>query len=195
MTHVFHRGELFWTEASILAQAIVSRWMLNQNAQAQYINGVDLPGKVCGNVRLENGGRHLHMVQCGQFNEDCSFTEVAPSGGRFASPSLLDDIFLIRLEQIVFGHAFEEAKVLARRKWGAYRNWPLLLQVGYHLRNGAFHGNSFFFKDDRIMGSPSWRSLNITLGLAGQPVFGQSHGVIGLGDVPVLLSEIRNELG
>jgi len=194
MKHTFKKRDLFWSEASVLVQAAVSRWRLNSHARNYLIHNAELWGKVCHCVRLENTSRHEWMVQNGQFNDTCSFEECDPSGDRKDAGYLYDDIFIIRLEQIIFGHAFEIAKARAKEKWPDKKRWPEILEVGRHLRNGAFHNNKFIFKAKEPRGNPSWRSLHITKDLEGQSVFGHAHGVISLGDVPVLMADMMKEL-
>ena len=194
MRHVFTRNGLFWTELSIFAHALIMRWRFNQHARSQVGNGINLPGKICRNVLLESVSRHEWQIQHGQFDDECVFTEKEPYGSIPTSTYLLDDIFIIRLEQIVFGQAFEFAKPLARIRWGPRRSWDPIMEVGWHIRNAAFHDNVFNVTSDNINGTPSWRSLNITAALNGKPVFGHSSGIIGIGDIPLLLSDIKYKL-
>ena len=99
----------------------------------------------------------------------------------------------MNLSQIIFGHAFEKLRKEAQLKWGGRKNWPNIFQVGYHIRNGCFHGNKFDFTVP-ILGTPSWRGLTITNLLQGNDVMGLHNGVLYFGDIPILLSELQTEL-
>lgn len=190
MKHIFQEGDLLWSEVSILAQAIISRWKLNVHARGQLSRDLELLGRVCPCVKLENTFRHDWMIQNGQFNDSCVFEECAASVSMPDVRYLYDDLFVVRIEQIVFGHAYQIAQAHAKNigKTSAF------LDVARHLRNGAFHNNKFFFKRGEPRGIPTWRTLQITKSLEGQTVFGHADGVISLGDVPVLMSDIMNEL-
>ena len=194
MKYAFRKGDLFWPDISVLVQVIVGRWMLNTHTRSQLIGGAEFPGKVCSWIKLESTSRHEAMLQQGQFNDTCCFADCTPSGDRPDPRYFCDDDFVIRLQQIVFGHAFEKAKARAQQKWPKQEDWPPILDVARHLRNAAFHDNRFFFKSKEPRGAPTWRTLQITKALAGQIAFGNACGTIGLGDVPVFLAEMMREL-
>lgn len=190
--YTFQRSDLFWSDVSVLAQAVVSRWKLNQHARSQLINDIELPGVVCQSVRLENTSRHEYTLTHGQFADQCVFVETPSRRGRPEPGFLLSDEFLLRLQQIVLGHAFQSVRCSIESRFGQDPNaWPPIFNVARHLRNGAFHDNKF---DIRNTTDVTWRTLHITRDLDGCVAFGNATGKIGLGDIPLILADMKEEL-
>ena len=105
------------------------------------------------------------------------------------------------ITQVCIGSAFERVKSKINARYGRDPwQWPRELEYFLHVRNGCFHGNVF---DQRPSGRrtttinplqpPRWRTsvLNDDLSVEGKPVWG---GVLGAGDVPILLGDIATRL-
>ncbi len=158
------------------------------------IHGIIVPCLV-----LKDTGKHWGAMQGWKSSEKYCFEESLPAkkqpvgfpkrGERVPFQVAYDDPHFVRLQQIVFGHSFEKLRLLAQAKWGSRRNWPNLVQFGYHVRNGSFHGNKFNFTAP-INGNPSWRSASITMKMQGLKVMGGPDGLLGLADIPVLLHDL-----
>lgn len=192
-TREFKQGDVFWDVVSVYTQAVTSRWRINRHASVmRALQGKDLalPGVSCS-CTLINPCRHEYAAQNGYFDDSCVFAEAGPSPVRPEIQFLFNDRFLLLQQQICFGHAFELAKALLHPK--PRNEWPTVFEVAFHLRNGAFHGNRFRI-DSRINPPAAWRTLSITKELNGKPAFGNADGVIGLGDIPILLADMRDAL-
>ena len=180
----FKPSHPLWDEMALLVEYCALRWFLG-NEFTKLLGKTQIYGIRVPCVVLHEAGRLLH---CGVDGKEIKFTEVIPET---LQPAVLRANFhnltsCIRVQQIVFGHAFEKIRVMAQKKYGPRRSWPSLLEFAYHIRNGSFHGNRFNFTK-RIFGLPAWRGVVIDASLQGALVMGS---VLGFGDLPILLHEL-----
>jgi hypothetical protein len=188
-----------WDEISVFAEASLARWAIDDFA-TQLPNDLELLGVQCPCLVLHDAGKHWQNLRTFSphfknykpttkftFSERASAAKVSEYQVHY------DDHFYISLQQIVFGHAFEKLRHHAEAKWGSRRNWPGIVQFGYHIRNASFHGNHFHFTQP-IIGAPCWRGIKIAKTLDGHTVMGRSKGVIGFADIPLILYEIQCQL-
>ena len=105
------------------------------------------------------------------------------------------------ITQVCIGSAYERVKDKITACYGSDPwKWPRELEYFRHVRNGCFHGNTFNLRRRgkrataiNPLQPPSWRTsvLIDDLSVQGKPVWG---GVLGAGDVPVLLGDIATRL-
>lgn len=185
-----------WPEMSVFVEGILSRWWADDFAK-QFSDDLEISGVQCHCLVLHDALLHLNNIRTltahlkgYKPSEHYKFSEKPSEATSSLYRVAYDDIFFRSLQQIVFGHAFEKLRELAVVRYGHRRTWPPIFEVGYHIRNGSFHGNRFRFTQP-IAGTPRWRGLTVTPALEGTVVMGRSDGVMGLADIPLLLSELQ----
>ncbi len=195
----FKEGDIVWPEMTVFIEAALARWATDDFA-IKLSDDLELFGVQCPCLVLHNAVMHQQNLRTSAKHfknykpiTEYIFTERAASADESVYRVYYDDQFYLILQQIVFGHAFERLRQHAVAKWGPRRNWPDIVQFGYHIRNGSFHGNRFHFTMP-IMGSPTWRGITITPTLEGVPVMGRANGVLGFADIPLLLHKIQRQV-
>ena len=148
--------------------------------------------KVAQTVKM---GREVNRVA---FEED-SFNDpheaVTPSGDDAGGyrPDVGD--YMKDVARVCVGSAYQSIERSLKNS-GAILTWPPKLQYLRHLRNAAFHGNEFKINKRGIDPDrpPRWRTsvMPAVDVMAGKQLFNE---FLRPGDIPVLLSDIRQLLG
>ena len=165
------------------------------------LGGIILEGLVCGSIlkvlpiaRAIEEGKAVNWVE---FEED-SFSH-GPS-----TPPIETDIsaYMTDVASVCTIAAYQSIESRIRVKWGkSHRGWPPEVQYLRLLRHAAAHGNKFTIRKspDGSPGinpktPPNWRSSKITSDedMDGKQLFNE---FLRPGDIPVLLSDIRQMLG
>ncbi|MCH7737458.1 MAG: hypothetical protein IH872_08660 [Chloroflexi bacterium] len=165
------------------------------------LGGIILQGLVCGSVlrvlpiaRAIEKGRAVDRIE---FEED-SFSHGSPT------PPTDTDIngYMTDVASVCTIAAYQSVEGRIRARWGnAHRGWPLEVQYLRLLRHAVAHGNKFTIRKspDGSTGinpktPPTWRSSNMTSDdeMDGKQLFNE---FLMPGDIPVLLSDIRQVLG
>jgi hypothetical protein len=195
----FTAADIVWAEMSVFIEASLARWFSDDFA-LQLPNDLEILGIQCPCLVLHDAvmiQQNLRTASKHYKNykptTEYNFIERPAVAGESVYQVSYDDDFYVNLQQIVFGHAFEKLRLCAEAKWGFRRNWPQIVQFGYHIRNGSFHGNRFHFTVP-IIGVPAWRGITITPSIAGVSVMGRASGVLGFADIPLLLHDIQSQV-
>ncbi|MDD4871299.1 MAG: hypothetical protein PHR77_12130 [Kiritimatiellae bacterium] len=192
MKYKFNDKRKLWPEICTLLEAIVTkRYILGYGLVTDVLRG-----RYCC-LKIINGSHIFRIIsKNNQKLVDCIFEEQPiPSKPSF-SPSY-DNEYFQRLQQIVFGHAFERLLPEIKEKWPSINRpyWnrekaPAPIDFCFHIRNGCFHGNKFNIMSE--VHGKTWREATIDKDINGQKVMGLNDGFLGLADVIVLMYDFEN---
>lgn len=191
MKYIFQPPNTVWPEIILLLEAVVLKWSVP--IQQQLADDWKFYGNYCKCLVAENTG-HLHCLTMGREPCICIFEERDQPPAPKDEQS--DNEFFRKMQQVVFGHAFERLKSDINVKWDKlqrekYRsNWPGEVDFCYHIRNGVFHGNKFKITGT-IHRDTQWRGAVISEVLNGKQVMGLNNGFLGLADVIALLYDLE----
>ena len=192
MKYIFHPSSKVWPEIILLLEAVVLKWSVP--IQKQLVGKWKFCGNYCKCLIVENID-HLNCLTMGR--EPC--IRIFEECDQPASPNVeqYDNEFFRKMQQVIFGHAFEKLRSDIDGKWDKlkhedYRsNWPGEVDFCYHIRNGVFHGNKFKITGT-IHRDTQWRGAVISEVLKGKQVMGLNDGFLGLADVIALLYDLEN---
>lgn len=198
-TWIFKPTHVFWPEMATLVTGTFLFWEHHRDWQGLTTEPVLVLGNYCQCIRLRDASQFRGVTQGLRDLDECRFaTATKPPPRQAPPPASQDNQFIRNLMQIALGSAFERAKLVIRGKWGVrhedHSKWPCAVLTAYHVRNGAFHGNTFTF-DKKPTFPPPWHGLEISKSLKGKRVMGIQSGRLGLADVVALLHDLAEEIG
>lgn len=173
-------------------------WRLHRYWHNLTVDPVLFLGKYCECLRLLDVSQFTGYTQGSRCELDIIQFEERQRPMLNHAPPLpsQDNHYICHLQQIAIGSAFEKCMPTIRGRWKVGRinhpNWPPVILLAYHLRNGCFHGNKFTF--NKSIFPSSWRGFTLSNADANNQVTGLSNGGLGLADVLALLRDMSVEI-
>ena len=188
----FYQSNRFWPEIILLLEAVVLKW--NSLSPQLLADEWKFYGNYCKCLETENSS-HLYGLLMRQNLSVLSLEERDIPTPK--TDDKHDNEFFQKMQQVVFGHAFERALPQIEAKWGSAKqqrgNWPGLLDFCFHIRNGVFHGNQFNITGS-IYQDTLWSGARIRKKYNGEHVMGLNIGFLGLADVIALLYDLEGAI-